>query len=734
MSTSQYCPQCGLKTDQKVAFGLCPACLLQEAMHPTSAQESEHAQGWVPPPLDVLSTAFPNLDILELVGHGGMGAVYKVRQQTLDRIVALKILAPHYSEDPDFAVRFTREAKLLGGLSHPNIVAVHDFGYANGFYFLLMEFVDGVNLRQAMSVAKLSPEQALHIVPPICDALQYAHDRGIVHRDIKPENLLLDKAGQIKIVDFGIARIIRKDSIPSNASPSEVASRDRIGSGSASEVGDATKVMGTPRYMAPEQISDPQSVDHRADIYALGVVFYEMLTGETPSKAIELPSSKVEIDIRLDSIVMKALQAEPARRYSTASELRQSIITMSLARPTSQAILPKLTLYERGIITAYDNLRSSWNKLFLWKQNGFLELNDHSLSLRINSDVDKIDLASIQRCELGLFPPIVNPCGLFYIRLDVCDTNKSAIRTICIAPYGIRVGLPASFNDQVLHWYGELLKCCSAVQQKPIPAQFDQQLPNRPFEMAIFGFLAALPTIAVPLVMLQTTLNWSYSLAAFPIAVVLGIATAIGVSHWNWSKIKRELSNADSIEGMVAVNQRQRKMQMRGIPLMFLVAIAAISITFVLFTTNIRNRQPLLPAIAPATTVARPKPTASVFVSDSGSFSRVVEHDRIAYIVYFAGPMTSISRSTSNQSTFAWLEDEVLEIEKNLRIQILRNAVSPSEIRFNGKVLNFRPGSVFEIQKDGLVRLATVDPTLSVDCDLTMVKKAIALAADPMER
>jgi hypothetical protein len=161
------------------------------------------------------------------------------------------------------------------------------------------------------------------------------------------------------------------------------------------------------------------------------------------------------------------------------------------------------------------------------------------------------------------------------------------------------VGLPASFNDQVLHWYGELLQCCSAVQQKPILAQFDQQLPNRPFEMAIFGFLAALPTIAVPLVMLQTTLNWSYSLAAFPIAVVLGIATAIGVSHWNWSKIKRELANADSIEGMVAVNQRQRKLQKRGIPLMFLVAIGAILITFAMFSISMRNRQPLSPAIAP---------------------------------------------------------------------------------------------------------------------------------------
>ena len=252
--------------------------------------------------------------------------------------------------------------------------------------------------------------------------------------------------------------------------------------------------------------------------------------------------------------------------------------------------------------------------------------------------------------------------------------------------------------------------------------------------MAIFGFLAALPTIAVPLVMLQSTLNWSYSLAAFPIAVVLGIATAIGVAHWNWSRIKRELSNADSVEGMIAVNQRQRKLQMRGIPLMFLVAIAAISTTFALFSMNIRNRQPRLPTVAPAATFSSQKPSVSMFVSDSGSFSRVVENDRVAYVIYFSGPMTSISRSTSNQSTFTWLEDEVLEIERNLRIQILRFPQKPLEIRINGKVFDCRPGSVFEIQKDGLVRLATVDPTLSVDCDLTMVKKAIALATNPMER
>ena len=122
-----------------------------------------------------------------------MGVVYKARQKTLNRLVALKLLAPERVHDAKFAERFTREAQALAALNHPNIVTIYDFGQAGGFYFLLMEFVDGVNLRQLLRARKFTPEEALAIVPPLCDALQFAHDRGIVHRDIKPENLLLDK-------------------------------------------------------------------------------------------------------------------------------------------------------------------------------------------------------------------------------------------------------------------------------------------------------------------------------------------------------------------------------------------------------------------------------------------------------------------------------------------------------------------------------------------------------------
>jgi serine/threonine protein kinase len=128
--------------------------------------------------------------------------------KNLGRLVALKLLAPERETDPQFAERFAREAQALAQLDHPHIVTVHDFGQTNGFFYLLMEFVDGVNLRQLLQSRKLTPEEALAIVPPLCEALQFAHERGIVHRDIKPENLLLAKDGRIKIADFGIARML----------------------------------------------------------------------------------------------------------------------------------------------------------------------------------------------------------------------------------------------------------------------------------------------------------------------------------------------------------------------------------------------------------------------------------------------------------------------------------------------------------------------------------------------
>jgi serine/threonine protein kinase len=161
--------------------------------------------------LEEIARQFPQLEILECLGRGGMGVVYKARQPRLNRFVALKILAREKEKDPRFAERFTREAQSLARLNHPNIVTVYDFGETNGLFYLLMEFVDGMSLRQLLETRKLAPEEALTIVPPICEALEYAHHLGIVHRDIKPENILLDKQGRVKIADYGIAKLLGAD-------------------------------------------------------------------------------------------------------------------------------------------------------------------------------------------------------------------------------------------------------------------------------------------------------------------------------------------------------------------------------------------------------------------------------------------------------------------------------------------------------------------------------------------
>ena len=333
MDTPKQCPRCGTKLAADAPNGLCPACLMKAALATGSIADDPH---FTPPELAELAPRFPQLELLEFIGRGGMGAVYKARQKALDRIVALKILPPGSGSDPAFADRFTREARALAKLNHPGIVTLYEFGQlpatAAGtpelFYFL-MEFVDGVNLRQLLTSSRISPREALAIVPQICDALQYAHDQGIVHRDIKPENLLLDRRGRIKVADFGLAKIVNQDrpTFPAKAAPSPTPANPPGQTDPA--LTDAGKVMGTPQYMSPEQIQHPTEVDHRADIYALGVVFYQMLTGELPGQRIEPPSRKVQIDVRLDEVVLRALEKKPEHRYQQASAFKTQVETIA---------------------------------------------------------------------------------------------------------------------------------------------------------------------------------------------------------------------------------------------------------------------------------------------------------------------------------------------------------------------------------------------------------------------
>jgi serine/threonine protein kinase len=330
---SPKCSQCGGSLPPGAPEGLCPRCLM--ALNLSAETNIETGElgpdGTVvtkrppEPPLPIAEVAklFPHLEILGFLGRGGMGAVYKARQPRLDRLVALKLLSPEKQGDAQFAERFEREARALARLNHSKIVAVYDFGDVQGRYYLLMEFVDGVTLRQLLRARRMTPEEALAIVPHICEALQYAHDQGIVHRDIKPENILIDQQGRVKIADFGIARILG----PQREEQALTA---------------GGQVVGTPHYMAPEQVEHPRTVDHRADIYSLGVVFYEMLTGELPLGRFPAPSSRLrgmKIDVRLDEVVLKALEKEPERRYQHASNVKTDVETIAAQTANSPAAI-----------------------------------------------------------------------------------------------------------------------------------------------------------------------------------------------------------------------------------------------------------------------------------------------------------------------------------------------------------------------------------------------------------
>jgi serine/threonine protein kinase len=421
------CPQCGTPLPENAPAGLCPNCLMALNLKTETAFTDDTSAAQPPLPPEQIAPHFPQLEILECLGRGGMGVVYKARQKTLNRLVALKLLAPERVRDAKFADRFTREAQALAALNHPNIVTIYDFGQAGGFYFLLMEFVDGVNLRQLLRTRKIAPEEALAIVPPLCDALQFAHDRGIIHRDIKPENLLLDKVGRVKVADFGIAKML--GTVNGRCS----------GGGTAAPENATQSAVGTPGYSAPEQKTDPQRVDSRADIYSLGVVFYEMLTGELPGKRLEPPSSKVQIDVRLDEVVLRALEQKPELRYQQVSEVKtmvEAIATTPRASdesaPTSDS-LPKVSLC---CVSTPEHLRTLLGRLlYSFQAKGELRLDSEMLSFDSGWSVVKIPLSSVRALAMGNYPmSFIKMLIMPVSYMAVTFTEHGVSRTLLFTP------------------------------------------------------------------------------------------------------------------------------------------------------------------------------------------------------------------------------------------------------------------------------------------------------------
>ena len=255
------------------------------------------------------------------VGLGGMGAVYRGTQLSLGRPVAIKVLRVSDGYDFAFEDRFRREARAMATLNHPNIVAIYDYGHLGSeFLYFVMEFVDGTDLGEIMRLGRMTPELALQLLPQICAGMEYAHSRGIVHRDIKPANIMLTRHGEVKITDFGLAKDVARS--PSVAT-------------------DTHMVMGTPEYAAPEQFNAHREVDHRADIYALGVMMYQMLTGALPRGAWHPPSTlRPGLEPRLDAVVIRALMPDRQHRFQSVGDMRRAIETALAPVPVLSPFRP----------------------------------------------------------------------------------------------------------------------------------------------------------------------------------------------------------------------------------------------------------------------------------------------------------------------------------------------------------------------------------------------------------
>jgi serine/threonine-protein kinase len=286
--------------------------------------------------------AIEDYEILDIIGQGGIAQIYKAHQKSLGRLVAIKILFPEFTHDPEIVRRFDREAITIAALNHPNIVHVIDKGQAAGRFYFVMEYVDGTSFKEIIYDDKRPIRDKLEIIVMILKGLDYAHKNGVIHRDIKPANILIDRNGNALLADFGIAQLL-------NATDHEKTKMD--------------VVMGTLAYMSPEQRESSARVDLTTDIYAVGVMIYEILTGKRPMGKFRMPSEIIsKIPKRFDDIVARCLDENPSARYQSAVELKDDLLNAISGRARGGTIIKR----EMGGVESFigkcrylDTIRSS---------------------------------------------------------------------------------------------------------------------------------------------------------------------------------------------------------------------------------------------------------------------------------------------------------------------------------------------------------------------------------------
>ena len=376
-ATGPTCPKCGVEFNQPL--GLCPRCVLAAAVQAISADDHPSLAPMVVsgkcPSIESLNSQFSDFTFHELLGRGGSGWTFLATQKQLARQVAIKLTSRAVSRSVALE-RFQQEAGNLAQLNHPSIVTVHDFGVTDQFLYIVMEYVAGMTLRGLINNGKVPAEEVRNIGIQLCDAMEYAHGKGLVHRDIKPENILVVNAQpevEIRVADFGISRMVQHQD-------------------SVSELTQTGLIIGTPFYMAPEQQVPGKMVDRRADIFSMGVVLYELLTGRLPQGNFSQPSLLSNCGPGMDRVVMKALSNDPDHRFETAAEVRSSLASVSNS-PTSLAV--KRLLLLASVLAVGTLLLLTLPKLLDWNSkpdtSGGIASVEDNLKVEKNEDETKTD-------------------------------------------------------------------------------------------------------------------------------------------------------------------------------------------------------------------------------------------------------------------------------------------------------------------------------------------------------